>query len=138
MPIPVNIQSELDRHREANAGRVESLIDQQYNTEITRGFALDFTSANESDAVGLGRLLFAKGLCLLTPTPEMEASTVWRTRVGVKRSLRELTSEEFICDLIALASGVHSCFDTWDFLADDAAEQTQAHPDPPLMQGPPL
>ena len=135
MPTPVNIQSELDRHRADNAARVKELVDQQYNTEITRGFKLEFSSSNESDAVGLGRLLFAKGLRLLTPTPEVVSAGSWKTGVGVKRSLREITSEDFICDLITLASGVHSCFDTWDFLADEPAEQAQSHPNLPPPQG---
>ncbi len=129
MPTPINIQSELLRHRESNALRVQQLVDQQYNTEITRGFELDFTSGNESDAISLGRLLFAKGLLLLMPTPSPASDSRWTLRVGVKRSLREITSEDFICDLITLASGVNSCFETWEFLADDAAEQTQLHPE---------
>jgi hypothetical protein len=131
MPTPVNIQSELDRHRETNATRVQGLVDQQYNTEITRAFELDFTSANESDATGLGRLLFAKGMRLLAGGPEAGPTGTWNLRVGVKRSLRELTSEDFICDLITLASGVHSCFQTWEFLTDDSAEASQPHPCPP-------
>ncbi len=135
MPTPTNIQSELDRHRAANIVRVQKLVEEQYNTEITRGFELDFSASNEHDAVGLGRLLFAKGLRLLAPTPEQNGNGVWTVRVGVKRSLREITSEDFLCDLITLASGVHSCFETWEFLADDAAEQTQVHPDTPDAQG---
>lgn len=135
MPTPVNIQSELDRHRDVNAARVRELVEQQYNTEITRGFELSFSSQNESDAVGLGRLLFAKGLRLLPPTPSAESDGTWKLRVGVKRSLREVTSEDFICDLITLASGVHSCFSTWQFLSDDVAEHTQPHPDTPDSVG---
>ena len=135
MPTPVNIQSELDRHRSANTERVAQLVEQQYNTEVTRGFELDLASDNESDAVGLGRLLFAKGLRLLPPTPTENADGSWTLRVGVKRSLREITAEDFICDLITLASGVHSCFQTWEFLTDESAENTQPHPDTPDMQG---
>ncbi len=131
MPTPINIQSELDRHREANAGRVRELVEQQYNTEITRAFELGFTSADEGDATGLGKLLFAKGMRLLTGGPEQGPSGVWNLRVGVKRSLRELTSDDFICDLVTLASGIHSCFQTWEFLTDESAEASQAHPLPP-------
>ena len=131
MPTPVNIQSELDRLRESNAKRVKELVEQQYNTETTRAFELDFTSANEGDATGLGKLLFAKGMRLLTDGPEMGPTGVWNLRVGVKRSLRELTSEDFICDLVTLASGIHSCFQTWEFLTDNSAEASQPHPLPP-------
>lgn len=135
MPTPVNIQSELVRHQARNAEQVRQLVEEQYNTEITRGFALEFSSGEEGDAVGLGRLLFAKGLRLLQPEPTEEADGRWWTRVGVKRSLREVTAEDFVCNLVTLASGVHSCFETWDFLADDAAEATQPHPDHPDPKG---
>ncbi len=131
MPTPVNIQAELDRHRETNAKRVKDLVDGQYNTETTRAFELNFTSGNEGDATGLGRLLFAKGMRLLAGTPEADREGAWNVRVGVKRSLRELTSQEFICDLITIASGVHSSFQTWEFLTEDSAEGAQPHPSPP-------
>lgn len=130
MPTPVNIQSELDRHREANVGRVQELVEQQYNTETIRAFELDFTSSNEGDATGLAKLLFAKGMRLLTGGPEAGPTGVWNLRVGVKRSLRELTSDEFVCDLVTLASGVHSCFQTWEFLTAEAAEASQPHAAP--------
>ncbi len=129
MPAPVNIQSELERHRASNAARVAMLVEQQYNTEVTRAFQLSFTSGTVGDAVALGRLLFAKGMRLLTPVPEV-VSDVWNVRMGVKRNVRELTSEDFVCDLVTVASGVHSCFQTWEFLTDDPAEAAQPHPSP--------
>ncbi len=137
MPTPTNIQSELDRHRASNAARVQQLVAEQHNTEITRAFELMFTSGTESDSIGLGRLLFAKGMRLLEARPDREAGSEWQLRVGVKRSLRELTADDFTCDLITLASGVHSCFQTWDFLADTSAEESQPHPRPAEAKGSP-
>ena len=51
--------------------------------------------------------------------------------VAVKHNLREITQEDFMCDLITLASGVQARYDCWDFLSDDSAEQTQPHDNVP-------
>lgn len=130
MPTPTNIQSELDRHRETNGERLHHLVDEQYNTEVTRPFFLRFSASDHEDAVGLSRLLFAKGLRLITPEPR-KTDHGWRVEVAVKHNLREITQEDFICDLITLASGVHARYDCWDFLSDESAEQTQQHDDVP-------
>ena len=130
MPTPTNIQSELERHRDTNNERLLKLVDEQYNTEITRPFFLRFSAQKRQDAVGLGRLLFAKGLRLITPEPRKTAQG-WQVEVAVKHNLREVTQEDFMCDLITLASGVHARYDCWDFLSDDSAEQTQQHDDVP-------
>ena len=122
MPTPTNIQSELVRHRETNNERLERLIGQQYNTEITRPILLRFSAHDRDDAVGLGRLLFAKGFRLITPEPR-KADHGWQVEVAVKHNLQE----DFMCDLITLASGVHATYECWDFLSDDSAEQTQQH-----------
>lgn len=134
MAAPVNLQSELVRHRETNNDRVKSLVDQQFNTEITRPFFLRFYTHERQDAVGLTRLLFAKGLRLITPEP-VPMRDGWRVEVAVKHNLREVTQEEFTCDLIQLASGVNATYDCWDFLSEDSAEQTQEHNDVPETRG---
>ena len=126
MPAPTNIQSELNRHRESNNERIKQLVGQQYNMEITRPFFLRFTARDLEDAVGLSRLLFAKGLRLITPEPRKEDHG-WTVEVAVKHNLREITQEDFVCDLITVASGVNARYECWDFLSDDAAEQTQPH-----------
>ena len=128
MPTPTNIQGELERHRVSNNERLKQLVDQQYNMEITRPFFLRFSSQHREDALGLGRLLFAKGMRLLTPEPR-QAPHGWTVEVAVKHNLREVTQENFMCDLITLASGVHARYDCWDFLSNDAAEDTQQHND---------
>lgn len=131
MPTPTHLQSELDRIRGANSARMETLVEQQYNTEITRPFALRFTADTQSDAQGLMRLLFAKGLRLITPEPVEASDGSWRVEVGAKHNLREMTAEDFVCDLVTVASGVHACFEGWEFLSDDAAELTQQHAESP-------
>ena len=126
MPTPTNIQSELNRHRESNNERLRQLMEQQYNMEITRPIFLRFSAHDQQDAVGLSRLLFAKGLRLITPEPQKE-NHGWTVEVAVKHNLREITQEDFMCDLITLASGVSSRYECWDFLSDESAEQTQQH-----------
>lgn len=133
MATPTNIQSELIRHRESNNHRLQDLMDQQYNMEITRPFFLRFTAADREDAVGLGRLLFAKGLRLISPEPRQSGGG-YVIEVATKHNLREITQEDFMCDLITLASGVHATYDCWDFLSDEAAEQTQHHNHVPEVQ----
>lgn len=134
MPTPTNLMSELDRLRAENTSRMEDLVEQQYNTEMTRGFMLRFSSKAQSDAEGLSRLLFAKGLRLLTPEPVQVKDGLWQVLVGVKHSLREVTSEDFVCDLVELASGVNSRFQGWDFVLEESAEQTQMHVGKPGIQ----
>ena len=134
MPTPTNIQAELDRHRSQNNERRQRLIEQQFNTEITRSCMLTFTAAVKSDAEGLGRLLFAKGMRLLTVEPEAAPDGTWVERVVVKHSLREITQEDFICDLITVASGVRATYDGWELPSEDSAEETQPHNDTPDIQ----
>ncbi|WP_419806517.1 hypothetical protein [Terriglobus sp.] len=126
MPTPTNIQNELNRHRDTNSERLKQLVDEQYNTEITRPFFLRFSTGDQEDAVGLSRLLFAKGLRLITPEPR-KTDHGWRVEVAVKHNLREITQEDFICDLITLSSGVNARYECWDFLSEDSAEETQSH-----------
>ena len=133
MPTPTNIQNELNRHRDSNNERLKQLVDEQYNTEITRPIFLRFSARDHEDAVGLSRLLFAKGLRLITPEPRKEGHG-WTVEVAVKHNLREITQEDFMCDLITLASGVSARYDCWDFLSDDSAEQTQQHDAVPELQ----
>lgn len=133
MPTPTNIQGELNRHRESNNERLKKLLDEQYNTEITRPLFLRFSAHDHEDAVGLSRLLFAKGLRLITPEPRKEGHG-WRIEVAVKHNLREITQEDFMCDLITLASGVHGRYECWDFLSEECAEQTQHHDNVPEAQ----
>ena len=130
MPTPTNIQSELNRHREANNDRMKHLVDEQYNVETTHPFFLRFTAGDREDAVGLTRLLFAKGMRLMSAEPRSTANG-WLVEVVVKHNLREITQEDFTCDLITLASGVRATYDCWDFLSEDSAEQTQSHDDNP-------
>ncbi len=125
MPTPTNIQAELERHRASNGERLKQLVDEQYNTEITRAFLLRFSAADRGDAQGLGRLLFAKGLRLMTIEPERQPDGSFEVRAVVKHNLREITQEPFICDLITLASGVHAAYEGWEFLAEGSAEETQ-------------
>ncbi len=134
MPTPTNIQAELDWHRSQNGERLQSMVEQQFNTEITRSFVLSFTAAVKSDAEGLGRLLFAKGMRLLTVEPEAAPDGRWIERVVVKHSLREITQEHFLCDLITVASGVRAIYDGWELPSDDSAEETQPHNDTPDIQ----
>ncbi len=129
MPTPTNIQAELDRHRAENSRRLEELVNEQYNTEITRAFLLRFKAVDEGDAAGLGRLLFAKGLRLMTMVPERQTDGTFEVRAGVKHNLREITLEPFICDLITLASGVRAIYEGWDFLTELPAEESQPHND---------
>lgn len=130
MPTPTAIQNEVNRHRDLNSNRLKQLVDQQYNTEITRPFLLRFMMRDREDAIGLGRLLFAKGMRLVTPEPQLVADG-WRIEVAVKHNLREITQEDFVCDLITMAAGVNGCYECWDFLSEQSAEQTQQHNDVP-------
>lgn len=134
MSTPTNIQSELNRHRSENATRLQQMVEQQFNTEITRSFVLTFYADDYGDAEGLGRLLFAKGMRLLTLQPEHTESGAYHVRAVVKHSLREITQEDFICDLINLASGVRAIYRGWALLAPDAAEETQPHDSTPDIQ----
>lgn len=131
MPTPTNIQVELDRHRRSNSERLQAMVEQQFNTEITRSFVLTFTAAVRSDAEALGRLLFAKGMRLLTVEPEAGPKGDWVERVVVKHSLREITQEDFLCDLITVASGVRAIYDGWDLPSEESAEASQPHNDTP-------
>ena len=133
MPTPTNIQAELDRHRADNSRRLQELVNEQYNTEVTRAFLLRFSAAGRDDAASLGRLLFAKGLRLLTLEPERTNGN-FEVRAGVKHNLREITREAFICDLITLASGVRATYEGWEFLTEDSAEKSQPHNDTPDIQ----
>ncbi len=110
------------------------MVEQQFNTEITRSFVLTFYADDYGDAEGLGRLLFAKGMRLLTLQPEHTESGAYHVRAVVKHSLREITQEDFICDLINLASGVRAIYRGWALLAPDAAEETQPHDSTPDIQ----
>lgn len=134
MPVPTNIQAEFNRHCRQNNERIQALVEQQFNTEITRSFVLTFDAANQSDAEGLGRLLFAKGMRLLTLEPEKQPSSEHRVRAVVKHSLREITQEQFVCDLITVASGVSAIYQGWDLPSEESAEQTQQHNDTPDIQ----
>ena len=133
MPTPTNIQSELIRHRESNNERLKKMVDDQVNMEMTRPVFLRFSAHQYEDAAGLTRLLFAKGMRLIEPEPQ-QASHGFTVEVAVKHNLREVTQEDFTCNLITLASGVHATYDCWDFLSDDAAEETQQHNDVPEVQ----
>jgi hypothetical protein len=133
MPTPTNIQSEVIRHRESNNERLKKMVDDQVNMEMTRPVFLRFSAKHQEDAVSLSRLLFAKGMRLVQPEPQQNGHH-WTVEVAVKHNLREVTQEDFTCDLITMASGVHATYDCWDFLSNDAAEETQQHNDVPEVQ----
>ncbi|GAA3764169.1 ribonuclease E inhibitor RraB [Terriglobus aquaticus] len=133
MPTPTNIQSEIIRHRESNNERLKQMVDDQVNMETTRPVFLRFSAHNYDDAVGLSRMLFAKGMRLIQPEPQQDGHH-WTVEVATKHNLRELTQEDFTCDLVTLASGVHATYDCWDFLSNDVAEETQEHNKVPEAQ----
>ena len=134
MPTPTNIQWELERHRAANSERLKDPVGEQYDTEITRASLLRFTAADRDDAVGLSRLVFAKGMRLLTAEPEQQPNGGFEIRAVVKHNLREITQDNFICDLITLASGLRATYEGWEFLPGSSAEESQEHDGAPDVQ----
>ncbi len=129
MPNEANAKDNLDQQLAKNSVRMQELIAQQYNVEITRSVALFFSTSDEKCAKALIKALFAKGTRILTPQPERDGDT-FRIRVGVKRGIRDTVREEFTRDLVDTAAGMNGRYDGWSLLGDEAAEQAQQHEAP--------
>jgi hypothetical protein len=126
MPNQLSAKENLEQQFENNSTRMNELVDQQYNVEITRSIVLFFSSSDEDCAKSLTKALFAKGTRVLTRDPEPDGDR-FRIRVGVKRGIRDIVREEVTRDLVETAAGMNGSYDGWDLLSDDAAEETQHH-----------
>jgi regulator of RNase E activity RraB len=129
MPTEASAKENLDQQLANNTVRMQELVDQQFNVEITRSIALCFSSPDEECARALNKALFAKGTRVLQNDPEKKDNGRFSIRVGVKRSLRDVVRDEFVSDMVHTASGMNSNFDGWNLLTEDAAEETQSHED---------
>lgn len=114
----LNGKENLERQIAHNSMRIQELVSQQYNMEITRSLMLCFSSPDESCARSLTKALFAKGTRIVDRTPELESDGRWHIRVGVKRSLRDAVREDFVADLVATASSMHGSYDGWHMLTE--------------------
>ena len=117
----------LDQQLASNTARMEDLVNQQYNVEVTRSLVLCFSSPEEDCARALNKALFAKGTRVLQQDPEKQQDERYHIRVGVKRSIRDAVREEFVADLVHTASGMNASFDGWNLLTDEPAETAQTH-----------
>ncbi len=126
MPNSSSERENLEQQLAANSARIQHLVEEQYNVEVTRSVALCFSTPDQECARALLQALFAKGTRVLTQEPE-ERDGRYHIRVGVKRSLRDTVREEYTADLVHTASGMNASYDGWDVMTDDAAEETQPH-----------
>jgi 5-formyltetrahydrofolate cyclo-ligase len=120
-----SVAENLEQQIAKNSDHLKTLIDQQYNVEVTRSIALFFSCTSEDCARALTKALFAKGTRVLTPEPEHTGDR-FSLHVGVKRSLRDTVREDFTKDMVETAVGMNGTYDGWDLLTDEAAEETQA------------
>ena len=71
----------------------------------------------------------------LEPEPAQLPDGRFEVWAVVRHSAREVTQDEFVCDLITLASGVQASYEGWTLLAGDpAAEMSTQPPMPSLLQ----
>ncbi len=134
MPSDASAKENLEQQLASNAVRMDDLVNQQYNVELTRSIVLCFSSPEEDCARALNKALFAKGTRTLQHDPEKKDDDRYHIRVGVKRSIRDAVREDFVHDLVQTAAGMNGSFDGWNLLTDDAAEEAQSHTDTPDMQ----
>jgi len=134
MATDLREKENLDQQLANNSVRIQELIDQHYNVEVTRSLVLCFSADSENCARALNKALFAKGTRLLTRDPKQKTDGRWCVRVGVKRSLRDVVREEFVADLVHTAIGMHSTYDGWNLLTDESAEEAQQHTGAPYDQ----
>ncbi len=127
MPNEASVQENLNRQRASNSARLDELVQQQHNVEITRSLVLCFSAPDEDSAKALNKALFAKGTRILQQESEEKADARFHIRVGVKRSLRDAVREEFVRDLVQTAAEMNCSYDGWDLLTDEAAEDLQPH-----------
>lgn len=121
----------LQQQLAINTVRMKELVEQQFNVEVTRPLVLCFSADNEDCARSLNRALFAKGTRVLDRDPARKADGRFHIRVGVKRSLRDAVREDFVADMVHTAAQMDSTFEGWNMLTNEAAEDTQEHPDAP-------
>ena len=124
-------KANIDQQVMHNTARMEELVDQQYNVEVTRSLVLCFSSPDEDCARALNKALFAKGTRVLQQDPEQQQDERFHIRVGVKRSIRDAVREEFIADMVHTANGMNGSFDGWNLLTDEPAESAQTHSETP-------
>ncbi len=129
MPNDAVTNTNLDQQLAQNSTRIQGLVDQQYNVEITRSVELFFSSPEEKSARSILKALFAKGTRVLSRDPEAKDDGRFHIRVGVKRSLRDTVREDFTRDMVDTVSGMNGTYDGWNLLTDDAAEDIQRHAD---------
>ena len=127
MANEASTKENLDQQLATNTVRMEELVNQQYNVEVTRSLVLCFSSPDEDCARALNKALFAKGTRVLQQEPEKKQDDRFHIRVGVKRSLRDAVREDFVTDMVYTAGGMNGSYDGWNLLTDDPAEETQIH-----------
>jgi hypothetical protein len=138
MATDLREKENLDQQLANNSVRMQELIDQHYNVEVTRSLVLCFSANSENCARALNKALFAKGTRLLTRDPQKRANGRWTIRVGVKRSLRDAVREEFVADLVHTAAGMNGTYDGWNLLTDESAEEAQQRIGAPDDQDTPI
>ena len=134
MPNEASAKANLDEQLAHNTTRITELVNNQFNVEVTRSLVLCFSSPEESCAVAMTRALFAKGTRVLQSEPEQKDDGRFHIRVGVKRSIRDAVREEFVSDLVHTAAGMNGSYDGWNLLAEEPAEEAQAHTETPDVQ----
>lgn len=131
MPNEASAKANLDEQLASTTARIIDMVNSQINVEVTRSLQLCFSSPEESCAVAMMRALFAKGTRVLQTEPEKKADERFHIRVGVKRSIRDAVREEFVADMVHTAAGMNGTYDGWNLLADEPAEEAQAHAETP-------
>ena len=131
MPNETSMKENLEQQLASNSARMDELVEQQFNVEITRSLVLCFSSQEEDCAKALNKALFAKGTRVLQHEPERKDDGRFHIRVGVKRSLRDAVGEQFVSDLVHTAAGMNGSYDGWNLLTEEGAEETQPHTDSP-------
>ena len=121
----------LEQQLAKNTERLEQMLHQQFNVEVTRSLVLCFSSPEDDCARALNKALFAKGTRVLQQDPEKKDDGRFHIRVGVKRSVRDVVREDYVTDLVHTASGMNGSYDGWSLLTDEAAEETQTHTEGP-------
>ena len=137
MPNEASAKENLEEQLRSNTDRMDELLRDQYNVEITRSLVLCFSSPEEDCAKALIKALFAKGTRVLQTEPDCKADQRFHIRVGVKRSIRDAVREDFVSDMVHTASGMNASYDGWNLLSDDAAESTQSHTETPDVKNSP-
>jgi hypothetical protein len=115
----------LEQRLANNTARMQELVDQQFNVEITRSIQLCFSCDSDNCAKALSQALFAKGTRVLSREPEEKTDGRFHIRVGIKRSVRDAVREDFVHDLVHTASGMHGTYDGWVLLSEEPAETAQ-------------